>query len=208
MNKTAFVISIVLTTFVLMAVAGIAYALNESQRAAAAALQATISTPVSTVADPTAQPTTDTSVQDAINQREAAYQALIAQANARLAQAQQQEQALQAQLNAIQSASASATQVATASQPALTTDQAIAIASKFVRQTSVYSIETVSYQGAQVYMITFSSGDIVYVGMDGTIIGSVSAQQQNAQVSQRASGGGSRFSGGEGEHDDHEGGDH
>ncbi len=208
MNKTAFVISIVMTTFVLMAVAGIAYALNESQRAAAAALQATVSTPISTVADPTAQPTSDTSVQDAINQREAAYQALIAQANARLEQAQQQEQVLQTQLNALQSASATATQAATAAQSALTTDQAVAIASKFLRQTSVYSIETVSYQGAQVYMVTFSSGDIVYVGMDGTIIGSVSAQQQNAQVSQGGGSGGSRFSGGEGEHDSYEGGDH
>jgi len=200
MNKTAFVVSIVLTTFVLMAVAGIAYAVNASQRAAAAALQASVSTPDPTAADPTAAPAIDPGIQDAINQREAAYQALIAQANARLEQAQQQEQALQAQLNALQSAGTSTNHPTAAPQAALTPDQAVTIASKLMGQTSVYSIETVTYQGNPVYMVTFSSGDIVYVSMDGKVVGSVAAQQnaqQNTTVNHRVVvvGGG---------HDDHE----
>jgi flagellar hook-length control protein FliK len=199
MNKTAFVISIALTTFVLIAVAGIAYAVDAQQKAQAAELQAAVSAPIPTAADPTTQAGLDPAVEQAISQREAAYQALITQANARLEQSQQQQQALQEQLNTLKAASQSAAaSQTTASQPVLTPEQAVSIASNFLQQTSVYSVETVTLQGASVYMVTFSSGDVIYVGMDGQIVGSVSGQQ-NAQVSRKVV-----IVGGGGEHDDHE----
>jgi len=83
MNKTAFVISIVLTTFVLMAVGGIAYATRASNQPQ----EESIASPA-----PIDPALVDPALQQALNEREAAYQQMIAEANARLEQSQQQQQ--------------------------------------------------------------------------------------------------------------------
>ena len=82
MNKTAIVIATVLTTMILLSVAGIAYA------ARAAGGAATDGAPASESV--------------LLSDREAAYQAQIEEANQRLQEAQATQQALEAEINALQ----------------------------------------------------------------------------------------------------------
>lgn len=49
-------------------------------------------------------------------------------------------------------------------------DQATLIASNFLGRTDVYSVEVVDYQGVSAFLVTFSSGDLVYVSSDGTVL--------------------------------------
>ena len=99
MNKTAFVISAVLTAFLLTIVGGVVFTLrgvgtaNAAQAANTQALQANTDTLPAQGLDP--------QTQQEVLQREATYQNLIAQANERLVQAQQKQQELQAQLAAM-----------------------------------------------------------------------------------------------------------
>ena len=86
MNKTAFIISVALTAFVLMMIGGIVYTVHASDKAQQAAALAT-----PTESQDLSTPTVDPAMVQAFNEREAAYQQLIAEANARLEQAQQQE---------------------------------------------------------------------------------------------------------------------
>ncbi len=46
------------------------------------------------------------------------------------------------------------------------------IASQFLNRTDLYSIEMSSFNGTQAYKVTFSSGDVVYVGLDGQVLSS------------------------------------
>ena len=185
MNKTAFIISVVLTTFVLMAVGGIVYALRATEKA-----QAAVSSPANSVTDLSAG-SVDPALEQALSEREAAYQQMIAEANARLEQAQQQQQALQSQLAALQTNSQAA-----AAQTTFAPEQVATIASNFLGNTSVYSVETVTVRGESIYKVTFSSGDIVYIDMNGQVVGSEAAPQVTYQVAR------STGKGGGGEHDD------
>lgn len=164
MNKTAFLISIALAAFVLVSVAGIAYTVRGAENPQ----EASATLPV---------PTSDPAIEQAFGEREAAYQNLIAQANARLEQAQKRELELQAQLAAQQPASQPS-----AVQSALTPEEAVAVAVDFLGQKSVYTVETTMIRGESLYMVTFSSGDIVYISMDGQVTGSVAAQPEQVQV--------------------------
>lgn len=75
---------------------------------------------------------------------------------------------------------AAATSVATepaasevAAAPAATTlapEQAAALAAQVIGRTDLYSVETTDFNGASVYLVTFSSGDLVYVSPDGQIL--------------------------------------
>jgi hypothetical protein len=181
MNKTAFVISIALTTFVLMAVGGIAYAVR-------AAGQTTVTASSATAAPLTAS---DPAEQQALNEREAAYQQMIAEANTRLEQAQQQQQALEAQLAALQAQPSNP--VVETQATSVTPEDAAAIASNYWGLTSVYSVEVVSVKGENMYQVTFSSGDLVFVDMNGQIAGAITATQLaslNVQVGSREASGG------------------
>lgn len=213
MNKTAFVISIILTTFVLMAVGGIAYAMNRPQAPAAPTGQEAVLDEAAVdpnqvqAADPAAAQASDPALEQALAERETAYQQLITEANARLAQAQQQQLQLQAQVNALQTGGAAAT----APQATLTLDQAAQIASDFLGQTSVYSVELVTIRDVPLYKVTFYSGDIVYVSMDGQIVGSASNSfNETAWAAPDLSGGGGQGasqtgSSGGGEHENESG---
>ncbi len=56
-------------------------------------------------------------------------------------------------------------------QPSVVTAQdAATIASTFLKHTDLYSVELADLKGTQTYKVTFSSGDIVYVGMDGQVL--------------------------------------
>jgi hypothetical protein len=180
MNKTAFLISVALAAFVLVSVAGIAYAV----RAADKPQEPTTTLPV---------PTSDPAIEQAFQEREAAYQDLIAQANARLEQAQKREIELQAQLAAQQPGDQPGPDRST-----LTPEEAVAVAVNFLGQTSVYTVETTTVRGENLYMVTFSSGDIVYVSMDGQVTGSVAAPVEQVQVNRSVQ------QGGHGEYEEHE----
>jgi hypothetical protein len=173
MNKTAFVISIALTTFVLMAVGGIAYAVRASSQAPAAASSPTAAPSVTS--DPAGQQAVPQELQQALNEREAAYQQMIAEANARLEQAQQQQKALEDQLAALQAPSSNPTVEAQATT--ITPEDAAAIASNYWGQTSIYTVEVVPVKGENMYQVTFSSGDLVFVNMNGQVAGAISAKQ-------------------------------
>jgi hypothetical protein len=102
-------------------------------------------------------------------------------------------------------------------QPAnITPEAATALASKVINRTDLYSVEVSQFEGAEAYLVTFSSGDLVYVSMDGQIL-SISklpvttivqkGSKPGASDNQRSSAPVAKSSGGEHEGGEHEGGD-
>jgi hypothetical protein len=85
--------------------------------------------------------------------------------------------------------------------------EAAALASEFLGRTDAYSVQLVEYNGVQAYKVTFTSGDIVYVSLDGKILGSelptvqlASTGRQNRDDSDDQS----RERDDDGEHEEHE----
>ncbi|MGA9397968.1 MAG: hypothetical protein WBV22_06880 [Anaerolineaceae bacterium] len=63
--------------------------------------------------------------------------------------------------------------VSEAAAPAVqqvTPEQAAAIAAEYLGRQDVYAVESDKLDSVTVYKVTFSSGDIVYVGLDGQIL--------------------------------------
>jgi hypothetical protein len=102
---------------------------------------------------------------------------------------------------------------------ALSPTDAAQLAAKVIGNTNLLSAETSSYNGVNAYLITFTNNDVVYVGLDGQILGVQIAPVAPAapavvvappvQPNNKHSGSGSRSSGG-GSHEgggEHEGGD-
>jgi hypothetical protein len=90
-------------------------------------------------------------------------------------------------------------------------EAAAALASKVLGRTDLYSVEVTQFEGADAYLVTFSSGDIVYLSLDGQIL-SISKLPVTTTVIARKSrsGNGGGTGGGDtggSENDDHEGGD-
>lgn len=56
-------------------------------------------------------------------------------------------------------------------QAALTHQDAALVAANFLGQTDLYSVENVVWEGVDAYKVVFSSGDVVYVNMNGDVIG-------------------------------------
>ena len=54
---------------------------------------------------------------------------------------------------------------------ALTHQEAALVAANFLEQTDLYSVENVIYEGIDAYKVVFSTGDTVYIGMYGDILG-------------------------------------
>jgi len=50
-----------------------------------------------------------------------------------------------------------------------TPEEAAALAAQVIGRDDLYSVEVTDLNGESVYMVTFSSGDLVYVSMDGQI---------------------------------------
>lgn len=94
----------------------------------------------------------------------------------------------------------------------VTPEQATTIAIDFLGDTNVYSVETVVYEGVPAYLVTFSSGDLVYVSSSGQILANtklapivVAAQPSRGNSGNSDDGQTSNTSGGgEGEHESHE----
>jgi hypothetical protein len=52
---------------------------------------------------------------------------------------------------------------------------AVTLASEFLNRTDPFSVQLADYNGVQAYMVTFSSGDLVYISLSGQVLGSVPA---------------------------------
>ncbi len=98
--------------------------------------------------------------------------------------------------------------------PAFTAEQAAALAAQVLGHTDLFSVESTILNGASVYLVTFSSGDLVYVSPDGQIVSiskivpavvSVPASQQNRRSREDSS---SPAPSGDDHHDDDHGDDH
>ena len=93
----------------------------------------------------------------------------------------------------------------------LTPEAAAALASEVLGRTDLYSVEVTQFEGADVYLVTFSSGDIVYVSLDGKIL---SISKLPVTVITQSTGGGGGGGGSasnntsNSEHDDHDDDDH
>ena len=83
----------------------------------------------------------------------------------------------------------------------VTPEQATTIASTFLNDTSVYSVETVDYQGVVAYLVTFSSGNLVYISTTGEIL---AVSKIPPVVIARNTGGNSNNSSSNNDNDDHE----
>lgn len=97
-------------------------------------------------------------------------------------------------------------------------EQAAAIAAEYMKKNDVYSVESTLLEGVPVFKVVFSSGDVVYLGLDGTVISTEKLQPTTVFVDPTAaprkhksnnngatgasSGGNGGGSGGENEHPD------
>jgi hypothetical protein len=58
----------------------------------------------------------------------------------------------------------------TATAVVLTPEQAAALAAQVLGRTDLFSVESADFNGASAYLVTFSSGDLVYVSPAGQIL--------------------------------------
>jgi hypothetical protein len=103
----------------------------------------------------------------------------------------------------------------------VTPEQAAQLAAQVINRTDLYSVETSKLNGVDAYLVTFSSGDLVYVNLTGQILSitklpviTVSAgtsRGRGGNGSSDGGGGSAPASGGGGKHEkndsEHEGGD-
>jgi len=61
--------------------------------------------------------------------------------------------------------------------PDISPQDAASIAVKFSSRTDLYSVELAAFNGAQTYKVTFSSGDTVFVALNGQVVGSTPPSQ-------------------------------
>ena len=52
----------------------------------------------------------------------------------------------------------------------MTPEQASQLAAQVIGRTDLYSVETSKLNGVDAYLVTFSSGDLVYVSLTGQIL--------------------------------------
>ena len=87
-------------------------------------------------------------------------------------------------------------------------EQAAVLATQMLGNTDVYSVESTTYEGAAAYLVTFTSGDLVYVSPTGQILAVTQLEPVVVVVPQRNrdrnnNGGGGGNDGGE-DHESHE----
>ena len=96
-------------------------------------------------------------------------------------------------------------------------EAAAAIAGKVIGRSDLYSVEVTQFEGKDAYLVTFSSGDLVYLSLDGQVL-SISKLPVTVITQRRPGGNGGddetvtttnvTDNGGGGEdHEEHEGGD-
>lgn len=88
-----------------------------------------------------------------------------------------------------------------------TPEQAAQFAAKVIGRTDLYSVEVTMWNGVQAYLVTFSSGDLVYVSPSGQILAITQLQTFSTSSSRGSgSGGGQPRAGGddESEYEEHD----
>ena len=78
----------------------------------------------------------------------------------------------------------------------VTPEEATTVAVEFLGDPNVYSVEVVDYEGVPTYLITFSSGDLVYVSSTGSVVANTKLQPVVVVASNSGSGGGGGGGGG------------
>ena len=111
-----------------------------------------------------------------------AYQKIVQTATATEATQQQTQQQAQP-ANTMTSGTSSAV------AGAMTIEQAADLASNVIGRTDLYAAENSQLNGVDAYLVTFSSGDLVYVGLDGKVL-SISKMPVNYVTQITSSGGG------------------
>ncbi len=91
------------------------------------------------------------------------------------------------------------TQAQPTTVPDVSPQDAASIASKAINRTDLYSVALADVKGTKAYMVTFSSGDVVYVGMQGQVLATLPPPAP-ATVFSTVSGGGVSGGGGSGHH--------
>lgn len=157
-QRTLFLVATALTVFVLVLIGGLATALSSPSATAPT------SAPVATDPPAALAPTSlDPTVEALIREREAAYQAALADAQARLEQANAQLAQSQALPNG---AAASAPAVAVTPIDEAT---AIQIATAYLGGGTVREIERENERGMLVYEVKFTDGSEIYVDAAGQV---------------------------------------
>lgn len=102
-----------------------------------------------------------------------------------------QAQASQPQAQAVPQTKSVADTVPAEVQPVdFTPEQAAALAAQVLGHDDLYSVEVNDLNGETVYMVTFTSGDLVYVSLDGQIRSVGKVQVQTVVVNSGGGGGG------------------
>lgn len=72
----------------------------------------------------------------------------------------------------------------------VTAEEATTIAVDFLGDPNVFSVEVVDYQAVPTYLVTFSSGDLVYVSSTGMVVANTKIQPVVVAASSGGNGGG------------------
>jgi hypothetical protein len=112
-----------------------------------------------------------------------AYQTVINKTDSLTSQSQQ------AQQQPVSGVADTLPVTASAQATSLTPEQAAQLAAQVIGRTDLYSVETTTLNGAQAYLVTFSSGDLVYVSPTGQIL---SITKLQALSTSATSGGGGK----------------
>jgi len=104
------------------------------------------------------------------------------------------------------------TQVIPTQTMGIAPEAAADIAGKVLGRTDMYSIEVTQFEGVDAYLVTFSSGDLVYLSLDGQVLSiSKLAVTVITQPSSGGGGGGNRNNNtpanNDDDHEDHDDGD-
>ncbi|MBT3389601.1 MAG: hypothetical protein HN413_04245 [Chloroflexi bacterium] len=193
MNKPAVIFSAFLSAIILTIIGGVVYTVRGTEPTPVLQAVSTGPIPIEQSVEQIAEKpveqsiASDPTLEQELLAREVAYQEMIAEANARLAEQQ----------------AAEATQVSTPAPVLLqiTAQEASVFASNHLGQSQVYSVEVVNYNTKVVYKVTFSSGDVAFVTRYGDVISVERAvKQPDSRQSVASNSGGGQS--GEQEHDD------
>lgn len=129
------------------------------------------------------QPAEDVSsqIQQTFTSREATYQAIIADANQRLGQANADLQTLSAQLSQLQQTQTISTE--TSGQSQISPEQAVEIANEVTNDVPLnQTAELVDFEGAIAYEVLFSAGPVYVDAVDGKVLYNSLQNSSNHQI--------------------------
>ncbi len=182
MNRTMFLISAVLTAFVLVVIGGVI------SRLSVATPTDPMPTEIVVEATPMVVPALDPATEALIREREAAYQAALAEANQRLAEANQRLMAAQQTLVNTPAPAAPAPAVPAPVAPAAPTN---AVSAQQAQETAhanangatlIRAPELVSLQGTPAYEVVFDHGAIYIDAQTGAVLANTIAVPPAAEA--------------------------